>query len=58
MIALEVEVEDEILSGIQSLASLADSILEDASCKLDNLRSDIVQIFLALLFTKNIEYII
>ena len=58
MIALEVEVEDEILSGIQRLASLADPILAVASCQLDNLWSDMFQIFLALLFTKNIEYII
>lgn len=42
MIALEVEVEDEILSGIQRLASLADPILAVASCQLYNLRSDVL----------------
>ena len=58
MIALEVEVEDEILSGIQRLASLADPIAAVVFCQLDNLWANVFQEFLALFLTKNIEYII
>ncbi len=37
MVAPEVEFEDEILSGIQCLASLAEPVVAVALCQLDNL---------------------
>ena len=37
MVALEIEFEDEILGGIQCLASLAEPVVAVVSCPLDNL---------------------
>ena len=43
MVALEVEFEDEILGGIQCLASLAEPVAAVALCQLDNLGTDMFQ---------------
>ena len=41
MVAPEVEFEDEILSGIQCLAALAEPVVAVALCTLDNLGTDV-----------------
>lgn len=43
MVALEIEFEDEILGGIQCLASLAEPVAAVALCQLDNLGTDMFQ---------------
>lgn len=58
MVALEVEIEDDILCGIQCLASLAEPVAAVALCQLDNLGTDVFQESFSLLFAKNIEYIV
>ena len=58
MVALEIEFEDEILSGIQCLASLAEPVAAVALCQLDNLGTDMFQESFSLLFAENIEYIV
>ena len=58
MVAPEVEFEDEILGGIQCLASLAEPVAAVALCQLDNLGTDMFQEFFSLLFAENIEYIV
>ena len=58
MVALEVEFEDEILSGIQCLAALAEPVAAVALCQLDNLGTDMTQESFSLLFAENIEYIV
>lgn len=58
MVAPEVEFEDEILGGIQCLASLAEPVAAVALCQLDNLGTDMFQESFSLLFAENIEYIV
>ena len=58
MVALEIEFEDEILSGIQCLASLAEPVVAVVSCLLDNLGTDVFQESFSLLFAKNIKNIV
>ena len=58
MVAPEIEFEDDILGGIQSLASLAEPVVTVVSCPLDNLWTDMFQESFSLLFTENIVYII
>lgn len=58
MVALEVEIEDDILCGIQCLASLAEPVAAVALCQLDNLGTDMFQESFSLLFAENIEYIV
>ena len=58
MVALEVEIEDEILGGIQNLASLAEPVVAVALCQLDYLGTDVFQESFSLLFAENIEYIV
>lgn len=58
MVAPEIEFEDEILGGIQCLASLAEPVVAVVSCPLDNLGTDMLQESFSLLFAENIEYII
>ena len=58
MVAPEVEFEDEILGGIQSLASLAEPVVAVALCQLDNLGTDMFQESFSLLFAKNIKDIV
>ena len=58
MVAPEVEFEDEILSGIQCLAALAEPVAAVALCQLDNLGTDMSQESFSLLFAENIEYIV
>ena len=58
MVALEIEFEDEILGGIQCLASLAEPVVAVVSCPLDNLGTDVFQESFSLLFAKNIKNII
>ena len=58
MVALEIEFEDEILSGIQCLASLAEPVVAVVFCPLDNLGTDMFQESFSLLFAKNIKNIV
>ena len=58
MVAPEVEFEDDILCGIQCLASLAEPVAAVALCQLDNLGTDVFQESFSLLFAENIEYIV
>ena len=58
MVALEIEFEDEILGGIQCLASLAEPVVAVALCQLDNLGTDVFQKSFSLLFAKNIKDIV
>ena len=58
MVAPEIEFEDEILSGIQCLAALAEPVAAVALCQLDNLGTDMFQESFSLLFAENIEYIV
>ena len=58
MVAPEIEFEDEILSGIQCLASLAEPVTAVVSCPLDNLGTDMLQESFSLLFAKNIKNIV
>ena len=58
MVALEVEIEDEILGGIQNLASLAEPVVAVALCQLDYLGTDVFQESFPFLFAKNIKDIV
>ena len=58
MVASQIEFEEEILGGIQYLASFALPVLAVAFQQPDYLRTDMFQIFLTFLFAENIEYII
>ena len=58
MVALEVEIEDDILCGIQCLASLAEPVAAVALCQLNNLGTDMFQESFSLLFAENIENIV
>ena len=58
MVAPEIEFEDEILSGIQCLAALAEPVAAVALCQLDNLGTDMFQKSFSLLFAKNIKDIV
>ena len=58
MVALEVEIEDEILGGIQNLASLAEPVVAVALCQLDYLGTDVFQESFSFLFAKNIKDIV
>ena len=58
MVAPEIEFEDDILGGIQCLASLAEPVVTVVSCPLDNLWTDMFQESFSLLFAENIVYII
>ena len=58
MVASQIEFEEELLASIQCLASFALPVLAVAFQQPDYLRTDIVQVFVTLLFAEDVEYII
>ena len=58
MVSPEIEFEDDILCGIQCLASLAEPVVAIVSCPLDYLGTDMFQKSFSLLFAEDIVYII